>query len=282
MIPISIHVSDRTLSRMQYEDSFRALRDNIRQRVERIPKRRWKTVAKPVLDAVNDAFEVILCIEEDPVRGTKTAAQKRYDLILRAQSLIKRIEKPLWVMWSICNDEEEPDLKAWEPRKRANLCQEFNKVLKLLHDMQKDSSKYDPGKDVGLTMMRYYTESEIEGALFLRTIRDLHRMTHGKALRLNMIARDAEASLLLRFADTAWYCAVYGNQMLLTDPVQRERRREAFSMAISALNKMQRPLFNLFSIGSYSNREMQEWVHLLNESTRLIVAVQSSDGKRAG
>ena len=106
--------------------------------------------------------------------------------------------------------------------------------------------------------------------------------THGKALRLNMIARDAEASLLLRFADTAWYCAVYGNQMLLTDPVQRERRREAFSMAISALNKMRRPLFNLFSIGSYSNREMQEWVHLLNESTRLIVAVQSSDGKRAG
>lgn len=267
---------------MQYEDSFRTLRNDLRKRVERIPKRRWNSIAKPLLEAVNNAFEVILCIEEDPVRGTKTAAQKRYDLIVRAQRLIKLIEKPLWVLWSVCDDEDEYQLKEWKTSQRANLCDGFNKVLKILHDMQKNSVKYDPGKDVGLTTMRYYTEAEIEGAVFLRTIRDLHRMTHGKAIRLNAIARDAEASLLLRFVDTAWYCAVYGNQMRLTDPVERECRREAFSAAISSLNKMQRPLFNLFSIGSYSNREMKEWVHLLNESTRLIVAVQSSDGKRAG
>lgn len=267
---------------MQYEDSFRTLRNDLRKRVERVPKRRWSTIAKPLLEAVNNAFEIVLCIEEDPIRGTKSAAQKRYDRIVLAQKMIKKIEKPLWVYWSICDDEEEYQLKEWKTSQRANLCEGFNKVLKYLHDMQLNSVKYDPGKDVGLTTMRYYTESEIEDAIFLRTIRNLHRMSHGKALRLNMIARDAEASLLLRFVDTAWYCAVYGNQMRLTDPVERERRKEAFSAAISSLNKMQRPLFNLFSIGSYSNREMQEWVHLLNESTRLLVAVQSSDGKRAG
>ena len=282
VITISIHVSDRTLSRLQYEDSFRRIRDDLHRRMERTPKRRMDTVAKPLLDAFNDAFEMVLCIEEDPVRGTATAAQKRYDRIVRTQYLIKQIEKPLWTYWNICDDGNEREMKSWSLSSRANFCADLNGVLKILHDMQLASSKYDPEKDVGLTMMRYYTEAEIENAAFLTAIRDLHRMTHGKVLRLPAMARDAEAGLLLRFIDTAWYCAAYGNKMRLDDDHEREIRRKVFSNALSALNKAQRPLFNIFSIGSYSNEEMKDWVQLFNDSVRLLAAVQKSDRQRTG
>lgn len=267
---------------MQYEDSFRTIRNDLRQRMARVPKRRWATIARPVMAAANDAFEMVLCIEEDPVTGTKTAAQVRYNRIIAAQQRILRMEKPLWVFWNICGDVEEPGLKAWKESSRANLCGEINdKVLKQLHDMQVASSKYDRAADRGLTQMKYYTEKEITGAVFLKTMRELHRMTHGKVLRLNMMAKDADGSLLLRFIDTAWYCAVHGNQMRLNVPAEQVLRKEAFSAAISALHKAQRPLFNLFSIGSYSNREMRDWSHLLNDATRLLLAVQNSDSKRA-
>ena len=267
---------------MQYEDGFRKIREELYRRLERVPKRRRNTVAKPLLDAFNRAFEVILCIEEDPVRGTKAAAPTRYERIVRAQFLIKQIEKPLWVYWNICDDDSETVLRSWKTSQRANLCGSVNEILKILHDMQLASTRYDAEKDVGITVMRYYTEDEIENAQFLTAIRDLHRMTHGKAIRLPAFLRDAEASLLLRFIDTAWYCAVYGNQMRLEDERDREIRRKAFSNALSALNKAQRPLFNLFSIGTYSNNEMRDWVHLLNESIRLLSGVQKSDRKRAG
>lgn len=267
---------------MQYEDGFRAIRDDLYQRMTRVPKRRRNTIAKPLLESFNNAFEVILCIEEDPVRGTKSAAQKRYDRIVKAQYLIKQIEKPLWVYWNICDDWQENALRSWKTSQRANFCDGVNKVLKILHDMQVASTKYDAKKDVGLTVMRYYTEDEIDNAFFLTAIRDLHRMTHGKVIRLPALARDADASLLLRFVDTAWYCAVYGNQMRLDNEKEREIRRKAFSNALSALNKAQRPLFNLFSIGTYSNNEIKEWVHLFNESVRLLSGVQKSDRERSG
>lgn len=256
-------------------------RNQLWQRVRRVPKRRWKTAVVPLLQAMNDAFAMIMCIEEDPVRGTKTAAKTRYHRIVEAQRRIMEMEKPLWVFWNIAGDPNEYRMKYWKPKQRANLCAEVNeKVLAQLYDMQKKSSAYEPELDKGLMCLRYYTEEEIDKAQFLQTLREFHRMTHGKVLRLNATIRDADGSLLLRFADIAWYYAVHGNQLKLNVPEERAERKKEFSVAISALYKAQRPLFNLFSIGDYSNREMKEWTSLLNDATRLLLAVQNSDNRR--
>lgn len=267
---------------MQYEDSFRTVRNSLWHRLIRTPKRRWGTVAKPLADAINEAFKMIMCIDEDLVKGTKTAPQIRYDRIVKAQERIKAIERPLWVYWNIGGDAEEPGIKLWKERSRAHLCALINEtILKQLHDMQTESSKYDPKTDKGMITLRYYTEAEISKAQFLTVIRELHRMTHGKVVRLSTFSRDAEGCLLLQFIDTAWYCAVSGNQLSLDNPEERAERKKMFSEAISALYKAQRPLFNLFSIGSYSDSEIKDWAHLLNEATRLLQAVQKSDSRRA-
>ena len=133
---------------------------------------------------------------------------------------------------------------------------------------------------MGLMQLQYYTEAEIKGAKFLEVLRDLHRMTHGKVLRLNMISRDADGSPLMKLIDIAFYYAVHGNKQRLNVPSEREERYKSFSKAISALKRAQRYLFNMFSLGSYSNAEMKEWAGLLNDATRLLVAVQKSDSRR--
>lgn len=231
---------------------------------------------------MNDAFDMILRIEEDPVRGTKTAAQIRYYRIVKAQELIKKIEPHLWVYWAIGDDVDEPDVKEQTLKKRANLCEKFNYVLKLLHDMQMASSKYDASTDKGVITMGYFTNDEIKRAEFLSKIKELHRVTHGKVLRLGTLAKDAEGEMLVKLVNIAFYCAVHGNRFRVDIPEQYEQRKHLFSQAISALKRMERYLFNLFTIGSYSNNEMKEWAELLTESSRLLYAVHKSDTKRAG
>ena len=283
VISISIHVSDRTLSCLQYEDSFKQLyyRD-LKPKIERIPKRHWETIAKPLLEAMNNSLDFILRIEEDPIRGTKSAAKTRYDMILKAQEAIKRVERPLWVWWGVSGDPADPELKAQKAKRRMNLCESFNYVLGILHDMQVKSSKYAAEDDHGVVKMVYYTYEEIEKAEFLKKLRELLIMTHGKAIRMSRITRDAEGAHLVDLVDTAWYYAVHGNKRRLDIPEERERRKKYFSIAISALRRMERPLFAVFAAGSYSNRELKEWMDLLSESVRMLSAVQQSDTRRAG
>ena len=278
---MAIYQSQRTTARTQYEDFFKPLYDFVRQKMGGIPKRRRNSVAKPVLQAMNKAYDAIMRIEEDPVTGTKNAAQTRYECIVRAQYALKEVEKPLWVYWNIAGDSQESNMKPQLIRQCAHLTQRFNDVLILLRETQTKSSRYDPLTDSeGGLSIRYYTEAEIVNAEFLTKLRDLHRMTHGKCIRLNAVFRDAEAELLLKIIDDAWYSAVQGNQLRLIVPKERELRRKLFSKAIGDLYKSQRLIFSLFSIGSYSNREIKEWVHLLNQSAKLLQAVQNSDKRQ--
>ena len=274
---MAIHVSDRNLSRLEYEDLYRELYREMRQKMMRIPKRRRDTVARPVLEKMNAAWEAILGIEEDPVRGTKHAAGIRMARIIEAQKKIKETEPAIWVWWSICTEDE--DMKAQDWRKRQRICDRFNRILQLLHDMQKAGKAYNPEKDRGITQMRYYTESEIENAVFLRKLRELHRMTHTKHIRMSQSAKDAESGLIVRLVNTAWYCAVRGNQLKTYIPEEAEQRRQYFSIAVRCLRKAERPLFDLFDFEGFSNREMREWAELLNESVRLLTAVREGGGK---
>lgn len=278
---MAIHVSDRTPSRLQYEDSFKTLYADIRQRMERVPKRRQATVARPILRAMNNAYDQVLRIEEDPIRGTRTAATVRYNRITAAMAKLAAVEKPLWIWWNICGDDTETEMKDFPERKRANLCEKFNQVMGLLRDMERESSRHDPEKEGKVLTIRYYTENEIQKAEFLTRLRELHRMTHGKVAKLGGIWRDAEGEVLIRLADAAWYEAVRGNQLRTDIPAEREERRRAFHLALSALEMMQRPMIAVFTLGGYSNREMREWVNLLQRSYRLLAAVQKSGG-RAG
>lgn len=244
-----------------------------------VPKRRQPYVAKPIMDAMNLVYEDILSITEDPVKGSKNAASVRYSAIIQAQQHILSVEKPLYVYWNICGDPAEEHMKYISDQKRATLIDQFNDVVKLLHGMQVKSSLYNSAQDEGARYLLYYSEKEIQNAQFLSVLRELHRFTHSKITHISHRFRDAEADLIRKLIDDAWYHAVKGN-FIPTDQKEYKQRRSHFSMAISALYKMERPMFSLFSLESYSNNEMLEWANLLNEAGRLLNAVQKSDKER--
>lgn len=246
-----------------------------------VPKRRHNHIAKPIMEVMNDTYRLILGITEDPVKGTHNATQTRYDLIVKAQQCLSKIEKPLWVYWNICGDNDENMMHNQSIKQRRNLCDRYNYILKLLHVAQVGSNKYNQDADLGEIKIQYYTEEEIRNAEFLCKLRELHRFTHGKVIRMTNIFKDAEAEILIELIDDAWYCAVHGNQKRLDIEKEREDRRKLFSRAISDLYKFERPLFSVFSLGNYSNREMKDWIDLHVETLRLLQAVQQSDKERA-
>ena len=279
---MAIYRSQRTMAKTQYEESFKRLYADVRDRMSRVPKRRQEAVARPLMAILNRAYHEILAINEDPVRGAKNAADVRYRAICRAQDYILALQKPLFVYWAICGDPEEKGMKYISDRKRAYLCDRFNDVLKMLHAMQTSSTRYEPEKDHGVMLLFYYSEKQIEEARFLLVLRKLHRVTHAKITRLDRRFRDAEADEARRLIDDAWFHAVYGNMGVPMNHEQYLWRRKHFSTAISDLYKLERPVLAMLSLGSWSNREMQEWQGLLNDANKLLQAVQRSDRARFG
>lgn len=271
---IAIHVSERTTSKLEYENQFHDLYGFIRDKLEHVPKRRRETISRPLLNAMNEAFDVIMKIEEDPIRGTKTPAKKRYALILEAQKKIMAIEPLLWVWWNIAEDDKEKGLKEQSWKQKANICDKFNSVLELLYQMQLKSSKYNKDDDHGVMKMRYYTDAEIENAIFLSKLRQLHRFTHSKHIRLSPIARDAESGLLVSLINDAWYHAVKGNKFNVR--TQKEQRLKYFDSAIKSLHKAERPLFDLLNNETFSNNEMNEWMKLYDECEKLLFSVRQN------
>ena len=271
---IAIHVSERTLSRLEYENQFHDIYGFLKHKIEHVPKRRQATIAKPLLDALNDAFETIMSIEEDPVRGTKTSAKIRYDLIVNAQIKIKRLEQPLWVWWNIAEDDKERRVKEQTWKQKTNICDKLNSVLELLHKMQTESSQYKPEEDHGVMKVRYYTNAEIENATFLSKLRKLHQFVHSKHIRLSPIARDAESGLLVSLVNNAWYYAVKANQ--INPHTNKDIRLKYLDIAVRSLSKAERPLFDLLNNETFSNNEMRKWIDLHNECVRLLCGVRKS------
>ncbi len=279
---MAIYRSQRTLSRMQYEETFKRLYNDVRDRMSRVPLRRSRYVALPLMRVMNHAYDCILSIAEDPVKGSKNAALVRYMAICKAQEYLIALQKPLYVYWNICCDPDEKLMKYINEKKRSDLSERINDELKLLHAMQKASKCYKPDEDKGDRYVIYYTEKEIHSAQFLTVMQKLHRFTHGKIIRLNRRFRDAEAEMIRKLIDDAWYHAVYGNKIVPANKEQYDWRRKHFSIAISDLYKIQRPIISVFSLNSYSNQEMTDWSGLLNEALRLMQAVQQSDKERFG
>lgn len=265
--------SQRRLSATQYETSFLAVYNHMRELMLALPKRRQKSIANPIMEAMNEAYQAIMDIAEKPVRGRKDMAQVRYDAIVRAQQVILKIQKPLYVYWVICDKSRTTQ--------RTHLCQQFDYVLSLLHGIQCKSTVYNPETDAGVMRLVYFTNDEINKAEFLSKIRDLLIYTHDKVTRMPKTWRDADGDLLEKFVADAFFHAVFGNKCHPDqDKEQAEIRRKNFSAALTALKAMNRPMISCFAGLGLSERELLEWSDLLVDSIKLLSAVMASDKGR--
>lgn len=264
---------------MQYEEDWKNVYRDMRNRMLNVPKRRRESVAEPINRVMNTTYQWVLAIDEDPVKGQPDAAKVRLNAIRKAQESLQKIQKPLYVYWNICNDPNEPGMKPKSLEKRVSLCKQLNGILKTLHAMQIANPAYDKDKDSGVSFIRYYDGRNIQKAQFLMLIQELHRMTHGKLLKVSAGMRDAEGEMIRMLVDDVWYHALEGNR----PPENAEdvkRRAEHFSIAIGEMYKMERPMLSLMNTECFSNREMNEWIELLRDSNRFLQAVQRSDKER--
>lgn len=242
----------------------------------KLPRRRLEFVAYPFMSKMNRVYELVLSISDG-----RNTPEERYNRIVEAEHALAEIEKPLWVWWNICAGRNDPDIKRMDVHKRAFICERFNEEMLLLRKEQKNSKIYsaDNDNEEGL-LVRYYTDSEIMNAIFLTKLSELHQIVHGKVLKLPALIRGSEANILVSLTDDAWWSAINGNKLRLGVPGEREERKKSFCRTVSDLEKAERPMFSVLSIGGYSNDEMQDWIDLFNECLRLIKGIQKSDRRR--
>ena len=271
--------SIRSPTYLQYEENFKMLYRDIRDRMLRIPKRRRKLVAGPVMHVMNRAYRHMTDIDNLPVPKSKDAPAVRMECIRKTQLTLEQVQGPMYVYWAICSDPEEPELKTRSTKSRRYMCDEINGVIKQLHAMAKANPSYSKETDWGVRYVVWYSESEIRKAKFLTTIRELLRYTQSKLIRTEAGLRNAEGDVVRTLIADAWCNAVHGNKFPTTNEQYMESRRKCFSRAIADFNDVEAPLMSLLSGGGYSNDEMEKWMSLLNESERLLLAVQASDRK---
>ena len=269
----------RTPTCSQYEEDFKGVYRDIRNRMLRVPKRRRRYVADPVMVVMNKAYRHIMDIDERVVGNSEEAQIIKLNAIREAEDSLLQIQKPFYVYWNICGDPEEPAMKPKTMKKQAIMCDEINGILKMLRAMETASPAYLPDSTRKGDYITYYNAKAIRAAKFLAMIQRLHQFTHGKLVRLNEGLKNAEGDIIQWLIDDAWYHALEGNKYPQNEEEIKERRAH-FSSAISDLYEIQRPIFSLISTADFSDKELTEWNDLLNESLKLLHAVQKSDGER--
>lgn len=276
---MAIYRSQRKPTSVQYEDSFKKLYAEMRERMSHVPKRRRQSIVRPLMNAMNNVYDSILGIGEDPVKGSKTAEQARYRRILQAQDRFLLLEKPMFAWWSVCRDMPDERARYIPDHSRQYLCDRFNEVLAILHRMQTQSRCYDETQDRGVIQLMWFTQEQVKNARFLTVLQSLLRYTHASLIRLNAAYRDAEGEQARHLVNDAWYWALKGN-FVPGNKEEAEERKKRFSRAIASLRKLERPLLAIMSTGLYTDEELTKWMDLLSQSLKLIQAVQRSDKER--
>lgn len=272
----------RSPNPLQYEQVFNRLYDTSRERIARIPKRRWKLVAEPLLDCLNPAYIAVMGIAYDPVKGRKDYMDVKYRCNKRAVDLLLAMQKPLYIYWAISDGKSEPLMHKRDDDNRKAWADQVNHTINILMDILRKNPNYSEADDVPPNPIAYYTNKELHSSLLLQATRDLLITTQSEAIRLPLGMRDAQGMILAELMGDAWYHAVEANRRTPRNHEEYDRRREHVSAIISDITESNRAMLAVFTGGTVSEERMAKWANQLKEANDLAYRIQVSDRKRFG
>lgn len=135
--------------------------------------------------------------------------------------------------------------------------------------------------DIREYSMKAFRDYDIESVIFLSKLQKLNRIFYIRAVRTSRRFKDEEVSLALRYMRDAFSNAYNANNIFPENSKDYEKRKRYLSHAISDLYKLNRPLIKLFASTDYFSNDVREEIsELVNDSTKLLQALQASDIQR--
>ena len=261
---MSVLKSRRTLSKFEFEHTFATFYQFSVERMASVAKRRHRWICWKMEVKLNKIFNELMEINE----GYFESATKREEIdeiIKTAIEDLRDLEKPMMVFWNI---------EQYEIRRMVAWASMLNAEIDILSSMR---STVAPAEKVQVLDWR-----TILNVKFLSNIFELHRIIHGKVVRVPSKYDDTYSSLLIDLIDEALYSLAKANRKMPTTKKEYDTRKKHISNAISCLRKMQRPLVFFFNVMGYSERSLNEISEKISEELKMLYALNKSDKTRFG
>lgn len=262
---MSVLKAKRNLAKSEFERTFLLFYADSERLLNKVPKRRKKYICTNIA-LLNNAILNDLMIVQEYLFAKKE--HKKTIKQLRIQSAIQRIE---------CLEKEimvYSNIMFLPFDKQCNWCENLNKEIALLNGMIDDETEKSKFR---VTVLDW---SKINKFETLRNMADLHRYTHGKAVRAVGQFENGTTPLLIGLIDEAFYRLMKANSYIPRTKAEYEERAKNIEIVLQNLNKIQRPMLLYFNVMKYSDRVQREWSKMLNKEIKLVKGLQKSDKKR--
>lgn len=258
---MSVFRSKRQISKTEFENTFKQLYIHSNNQVNKLAKRRKKWLGKPIVEILNECFDLIVELNED-LHSRKCSEEESVD---RIKDIIKKLyllEKPMIVLWNI----ENYDIKkmvSWAEMLK-------NEIDVLLY-------KADIDREYKLMII---DKDKVKRIDFLNTMSLLHKYTHGKVVNAPMKYDDSCGSIIIRNIDDALYCVFKANERIPTTKNEYKKRQKYLDKAVTDLYRVQRIILSYFNLVGYSEETYSQWSGYVISELKLLNKLIKSDKAR--
>lgn len=277
---MSILKNNRRQSEIEYEYNYtHRLYREIKDRMDRVPRKYYDTVCQPILTSCNNIYMDILDVSQLYREDKKDKSDERLQLCMNIIDEIEVLIQNLYLYWNL-SSWRNTSIKSIKFKSRKYLSKLINRQIGLILGVARyiNSDKAESIKEVHMYPFNYKKIMETD---FLKELYLFERNIIKIRKDLPTIERNAEILIAKTLAVKAFYCAYTANNTFPTTKREYTRRKNLFREAISSLYKINRPLGEVFMHESYVSNKMQaEASEHLNNALRMIQAVQKSDKER--
>ena len=246
--------------------------------IDHLPRRWQRPLGEPMKYQLNEMYDKVMQITDMYIE--KDPAKERYQV---CESTVRQLEKFaewIYLYWIIAGARNS--IKPADDKKRDFMCKMFNRQIYLLAKvMDRLDTKRKYG-EIKVTYKKPFNVESIKGIVFLEKLYALNELVYPKTIRIPEAKRDEEVTIACRYIRNAFYTAYTANCIMPMDADGYKKRKRLFGEAVSDLYRLDRPMLKLFMVHLFSDEDMEEITNLINDSTKILQAVQNTDKERFG
>jgi len=261
---MSVIKAKRHIAKSEFEQTFSLFYSDSNRILSKVPKRRERFVCPKIIWLNNSIYNDLMIVQEILFAKQPEKKDEKQRRIKSALQKIECLEKEIMVYSNIMSMPFD---------KQCSWCNTLNREVALLNGMVENES------DKSTFRIKVLDWDKIYKFKALYKMCELHRYTHGKAVRAINSLENGNTPLVIELINEAFYSVMTANFYPQTKEEYLDRAKR-IERALQCLNEIQRPMLSYFNTMKYSNRVMKEWSDLLKTEIRLLKGLLKSDKKR--
>lgn len=259
---MSVPKGKRRSAYSEFEQKMIDLHKMTAERLGTTPARYKKLITEEVYYYTNTAYWAVLHASEIKPKN-KDRIEQRNALLDSAVNMLQKLQNPLWTFWNI---------SKYEEKRMAYWAEQINGEILILFKVS--------GWKGEKKLIQTINWEIVREMVFLDNMSKLQRYTYQKLSHVPRKYYDYVSGEIIQCVNNAWYAVLTGNSIIPKEIEEANEREKLFQYAKEQINLMQRPLYALWNVESFSEREMDEWAGMLDGELRLLTGVIEADAER--